>query len=74
MILGVYKRNSPKDKWSIQSLALSAEEAKKASRKIKRHAKKIGQSGVETSIQSFGSAMDVKSILEEVQDDKKIYN
>lgn len=74
MILGIYKRNSPKDKWSIQSVALSAEEAKKASRKIKRRAKKIGLSGVETAIQSFGSATDVKSMLDEVQEEKKIYN
>jgi hypothetical protein len=74
MILGIYKRNNPKDKWSIHSVALSAEEAKKASRKIKRRAKKIGQSGVETAIQAFGTATDVKSILEEVQDDRKIYN
>jgi hypothetical protein len=74
MILGVYKRNSKKEKWAIHSLALSAEEAKKASRKIKRRAKKIGLIGVETGIQAFGSAADVKSILETIEEEKKIYN
>lgn len=74
MILGIYKRNSPTEKWAIHSLALSMEEAKKASRKIKRRAKKIGFDTVETGIQSFGAAADVKSTLDEVEEEKKIYN
>jgi hypothetical protein len=43
-------------------------------KKITEKFKKIGFETFEAAIQSFGSAADVKSTLDEVEEEKKIYN
>jgi hypothetical protein len=74
MILAIYKKNKPKDKWLLSSLAPDALTAKKYSRMIKKHAKQLGYEEAQSTIQSFDTVHDVPKILENPKSEKLIYN
>lgn len=73
MLLAIYKRSNPKDKWQLVSVSATLIDANKYSQKLKNQAKQNG-SNIETAIQSFGSAFEITSTLKEVHSEKMLLN
>lgn len=74
MILAVYTKNKPKDKWSLYSLAISMEIAKEHSKEALKHAKDMGYDEPEAIVQGYTSAFDIPKVLEKVKPEKLFYN
>lgn len=74
MILAVYKKNKPKDKWLLHSLAGTMEVAKKHSEQAMKEAKNIGYDNADAIVQGFESVNDIPKILEKIKPEKLFYN
>lgn len=74
MILAIYKRNNPKQNWSIAYIAADMTTAKKQCKKMDDHAKQIGYDMAESIIQGFNSPDDVPATLEKVKSESVLYN
>jgi hypothetical protein len=74
MILAIYKRNNPKQHWSIAYIAADMTTAKKQCQKMDAHAKQIGYDTAESIIQGFNSQDDVPATLAKVKSEAVLYN
>jgi len=74
MILAVYTKNKPKDKWLLYSVAPSMELAKTHSKEAMRIAKIIGYENPDSVIQGYESPSSIPKILEKITPEKLLYN
>ncbi len=76
MIIAVYKRNRPKDRWMLHSLDKdkSAEEAKNKCKILEESAKKGGLEKAEFAFQIFPNELHIPEFLKEIKPEKLIYN
>lgn len=74
MVLAIFKRNNPRDKWLLMAISPTLQEAQKFSKLIMQQAKKIGLEKAEITIQSFGSTADVPDTLSKANPDKILLN
>lgn len=72
MILAIYKRNRPKDKWQLYSFAESAESARLQAEALTELSKNNDKA--EIIIQSFDNALHIPEFLINVKPEKLIYN
>lgn len=74
MVLAIYKKNKPKDKWQLYSIAKSVEQAKKYSTELKEKMKKSGLNDAETTIQYFDSIDNLPEFIINPKSEKLLYN
>jgi hypothetical protein len=74
MIHGIYLKSKPKNKWHLVSLAISAEAANLEIVVCKRQAIQEGNEQAEVAIQIFDSALWVPEYLNEIKDQKLLFN
>lgn len=74
MILAIYTKNKPKDKWTLHSLADSMDDAKKYSEAAIKLAKEIGYDHADAAVQGFISVHDIPKVLEKLKPEKLLYN
>jgi hypothetical protein len=68
MVLAIFKKNRPKDKWNLHSFPKTNEDAIKASKFLKEFAFKLGYNEAEIIIQSFNGGQDsVPQTLEDIK-------
>ena len=74
MIHGIYLKSKPKNRWHLVSLALSAEAANLEITVCKRQSIKEGNDQAEVAVQIFDSALWVPEYLNEIKDQKLLFN
>jgi hypothetical protein len=74
MIHGIYLKSKPTSKWHLLTIKLSAQSALKESNLALNKAKLEGNENAEVAIQVFESYFYIPEILQEVKDQKLIFN
>lgn len=74
MIHGIYVRNRPKSRWHLVSVAISAEAANYELEVTLKQAKQDGHEEAEVAVQVFDSMLWVPETLNQVKDQKPMYN
>lgn len=73
MIHGVYVKSRPKGKWHLVSLTISQEAANFDLNAILKQAKQEN-TNIQAAIQSYDSSFHIPEILNEIKDQKLLYN
>ncbi len=74
MIFGIYIKSSPKKKWYLMSIATNAEEIAEEIEKLKEQALKEGNDQIQIGAHATESIFFIPEILEEIKDQKLIFN
>lgn len=74
MIHGIYMKTKPNSKWHLLTIKISAQSALKESDLALTKAKQQGNENAEVAIQVFDSYFYIPEILQEVKDQKLIFN
>lgn len=74
MIHGIYLRNKPKGKWHLKSISASQEVAKTDEVMVLKIALSQGNDKAEVAIQMFESVLWIPEILNEIKEQKLMYN
>jgi len=74
MIHGIYVRNRPKSKWHLFSVVVSAEAANQELDVALKYAKSEGNEQAEVGVQTFDSMLWVRETMNEVKNQKPLYN
>lgn len=74
MIHGIYLKNRPKSKWHLVSIAASPEAAAQDISEVLKQAKAEGNEQAEAAEQVFESAFWIPHYLNEIKDQKPMYN
>ncbi len=74
MIHGIYLKNKPKAKWHLFSLATSAETASNDYKRALELAHKEGNENAEVAIQVFDTIFWIPETINDLKDQKPIYN
>ncbi len=74
MIHGIYVKSKPKGKWHLYSLVASAEIANQEVEEAKKQAIKDGNEQAEAAIQTFDSAFWIPEYMDEIKDQKPLFN
>lgn len=74
MVHGVYMKTRPKSKWHLVSIKLSAESALNESNAALNQAKTEGNDQAEVAIQTFETLFYIPESLQEVKNQKIMFN
>lgn len=74
MIHGVYMKSRPKSRWQLVSVKISAESALKELNIALKQAKMEGNEQAEATVQVFDCSFYIPESLDEVKDQKLIFN
>jgi len=74
MIHGIYLKNRPKSKWQLVSVAISAEAANADIEDVVKQAKAEGNDEAQAAVQIFDSAFWIPHYLNEIKEQKPLYN
>jgi hypothetical protein len=74
MFYCIYTKNKPKDKWHLFSIALSAEEISNNITKALQQAQSEGYEQAEAAFQLFETAEYIPHYLNQIKEQKIIYN
>lgn len=74
MVHGVYLKSRPKARWYLISVKLSAESALNDVNDVLKQAKLEGNENAEAKIQVFETLFYIPESLQEIKDQKLIYN
>jgi hypothetical protein len=74
MIHGIYVKNTPKAKWHLVSIAISAEAANYDLDEALKQAKLDGREEAEVGCQIFDSVFWIPQTLTEIKNQKPLYN
>jgi hypothetical protein len=74
MILGIYLKSKPKNKWHLVSITMSPEAANHELGEHKKQAILDGNEGAQVAIQSFDSAFWIPEFLNSIQEQKILLN
>jgi len=74
MIHGIYLKSRPKSKWQLVSIAVSIEAANQDINDVLKQAKEEGNEQAEAVAQVFESAFWIPHYLNEVKEQKPLYN
>ena len=74
MIHGIYLKSKPKNKWHLVSLAISAEAANAELEECKKQAIEDGNEQAEVAIQIFDSAFWIPEYINEIKEQKPLFN
>lgn len=74
MIHGIYLKSKPKNKWHLVSYAISADAALLEQEEIKKQAIQEGNERAEVAIQIFDTAFWIPEYVDEIKDQKPLYN
>jgi len=74
MLLGIYLKSRPKNKWSLVSIATTSESAKVEMEDVLKQSQKEGNEKAEVNFQLFENANYIPHFLSEIKDQKLIYN
>ncbi len=74
MIHGIYVKNKPSGKWHLFSLAISAEAANLEIETAKQEAIGKGNDKAEVAVQIFDSAFWIPEYMDEIKDQKPLFN
>jgi hypothetical protein len=74
MIHGIYVRSKPKNKWHLVSVAVSPEAATQDVEELQKQAVLTGEEQAEVAIQIFESAFHIPEYLNEVKEQRVLYN
>lgn len=74
MIHGIYLKSKPKSKWHLYSLAISAEAANLEIESAKQEAIQKGNEQAEVAVQIFDSAFWIPEYMDEIKEQKPLFN
>lgn len=74
MIHGIYLKSKPKNKWHLVSLAMSAEAANIEIETFKKQAIEDGNDKAEVAVQIFESAFWIPEYVNEIKEQKPLFN
>ncbi len=74
MIHGIYMKSKPKNKWHLVSLAISAEAANLEIETVKKQAIQEGNEHAEVAIQIFDSVFWIPEYMDEIKEQKPLFN
>ena len=74
MIHGIYLKSKPKNKWHLVSYAISAEAANLELEEIKKQAIEEGNEQAEVAVQIFDSAFWIPEYMNEIKEQKPLFN